>query len=72
MHILEILSPSLCSSIVLGDIEKETELAKRIILSQINERENKRGLKIAVLYPSPDSILALLSLGSLYREILLN
>ena len=57
MHILEILCPSLCHNLILGDVDQETQLIQRIIQSQDEERLGKRSnLKIAVLYPSTDSI----------------
>lgn len=57
MHILEALCPSLCYSIILGDIEKESQLIERIIQSQIDQRNgNNYYDRIAVLYPSQDSI----------------
>jgi hypothetical protein len=57
MHILEILCPSLCQNLILGDIDQETKLLQRIIQSQDEERLGNTSRKIAVLYPSTDSII---------------
>jgi hypothetical protein len=58
MHILEILCPSLCQNIILGDIDKESKLLQRILDSQDEERlYGKTSTKIAVLYPSTDSVI---------------
>lgn len=56
MHILEVLCPDLCKNIILGDINEETQLLQRIIQSQDDERLGKFSRRIAVLYPSPDSV----------------
>jgi hypothetical protein len=57
MHILEILCPKLCQNLILGDIDQETQLLQRILQSQDDERVGKRSRKIAVLYPSTDSVI---------------
>jgi hypothetical protein len=57
MHILEILCPTLCRNLILGDIDQETQLLQRILKSQDDERHGKKSRKIAVLYPSTDSVI---------------